>query len=260
MENLKSSINIYTIGGYLEKIASIVDRYYSGKPLDSKSRACNILGLAKHYIYGDIFWDGLVGDVESDLVKYLEKNEPILASILQKKIKFIDNVGNSIDFQHLCGSLDGYLRGRTVHKEFFGWKGDIISVTKKVLNYTNNSNDYDYLISASKLWIGHPNGPFSNPDINSDIDCDNIFRELEKNSYDVVKVIKNYYYNNRSYSRFSIFITNLGGDEAFYTIMEGPINELYPLLGCPVPTAIQKGAICGTFADFVFLRRDSSIT
>ena len=112
--------------------------------------------------------------------------------------------------------------------------------------------------------LGSSSYSFSKEDINSDIDARNIYNYMNQSGLTLLTTFEKYYYNNMNMSRFSRFITYLG-DDAFYKMMAGPSELIYTgLSGYPglgkTPSKIQQKAVSGTFANFVFLKRYSSIT
>ena len=267
METKSYVCDMYTIVNLLKKVESIVKDYYSGTLVNNRTLGKATLTLCRCYEYHGTKWNIAAGLTDQNLVRVMETKDPYTANILKQHVVLTDSKNNSIDFRHLCATLDGYLKEDSpIPKEWNGWQGDLTTFTNEILAKTNNSNDFDYLISVSKDWLGNPNSSFPKEDINSDIDAENIYRDLLKNSFNISEAFRNYYYNNRNSSRFSIFITALGGrDEAFQTLMEGPSDLIYLGIGDypgagKIPTSIQKGAIYGTLADFVLARIDSSIT
>lgn len=265
METKNYVCDMYTIVNLLKRVEGIVKEYYSGTLVNNRTLGKATLTLCRCYEYFGTKWDVAAGLIDKNLVRVMETKDPYTANLLKQHIVLKDSKNNSIDFRHLCASLDGYLNESSpIPKEWNGWQGDIATFANEIRAKTGHSSDYDYLISVSKSWLGHPDSSFSKEDINSDIDADNIYRDLLNNSFNISAAFQNYYYNNRSSNRFSIFITALGGSfEAFHTLMEGPAEIIYLALSDgpgTIPTDIQQGAIYGTFADFVVSRIDSSIT
>lgn len=214
--------------------------------------------------YNGLKWDISAGLIDTSLLDFLKKNYLYLYNLCSGKIIFTDNKGNEIDFTHFCATLDAYRMDNIIPKEWAGWQGDLATLTLDVVKKSNNSENYDLLISYARTMLGTPEYSFSKEDINSDIDASNIYNYMKQSNLDFVTAFKNYYYNYMNMSRFNRFITYMG-DEAFYIMMKGPAELIYTgLQGYPglgkTPSITQQKAVSGTFANFVFEKRDSSIT
>ena len=207
--------------------------------------------------YDGIKWEVSAGLIDKSLLDFLKKNYEYLYKLCSGKIIFTDNKGNEIDFTHFCATLDSYrMNGNgVIPKEWSGWQGDLATLTIDVVGRSNNSQDYDVLISHARTILGSPEYSFSKEDINSDVDASNIYNYMKQSQLDFVTAFKNYYYNSMNMSRFNRFITYMG-DDAFYIMTQGPSEliyiglQSYPGLG-KTPSIIQQRAVSGTFANFV---------
>jgi len=209
-------------------------------------------------------WDISAGLIDKSLLDFLKDNYLHLYNLCSGKIIFTDNKGNEIDFTHFCATLDCYRTDGIIPKEWGGWQGDLATLTIQVVNKSNDSQDFDILNSYARTMLGASNYSFAKEDINSDIDASNIYNYMKQSNLDFVTAFKNYYYNSMNMSRFNRFI-NYMGDEAFYIMMKGPAELIYTgLQGYAglgkTPSITQQRAVSGTFANFVFEKRDSSIT
>ena len=64
----------------------------------------------------------------------METQDPYTANILKQHVVLTDSKNNSIDFRHLCATLDGYLKEDSpIPKEWNGWQGDLTTFTNEIL-------------------------------------------------------------------------------------------------------------------------------
>lgn len=239
-----------------------VAKKFHGSNINNTQLNNSVLALGRYYHYNSTSWNITAGSISSKLIDTLKSTDSYLDNKLKSKIVFIDPNKNEVDFAHLCATLDAYFTASSIPKEWGGWQGDLGTLTLDVVKAANNSQDYDFLISKAQSMLGSPSYSFSKEDIASDIDAENIYRAIISKPVDVVTAFKTYYFDRVNF-RFDKFIKAYGAD-AFYIIKAGPSDLIYQGLassGYPglgkTPSQVQKGAVYGAFASFVFKHKDS---
>lgn len=272
------SIRVYNcdylyVNTILKNMERIARKYY-GSNATTQHINDAVLNLARTNHYDSGNWIVAAGPIDTVFTAYVANNDPSLYNLVCKnKIVFTDSKKNNIDFPHLCATICGYKHTSILPKEWSGWQGDLATfATEDVLPKANSSKDYDYLIKVSKELLGTDVSHFSKDDINADIDGENIYNDMINKGLTFLDAFQKYYYNYNNLSRFDIFISNMDRgtnpeeNVAFHTLMAGPSLLIYDALGYQpwhqyYPDAMVQGpAIYGTFANFIFERRFSSIT
>lgn len=271
------SIPVYTCDYFyantiLKNMQNIAKKYY-GSSATTEHINNAVLNLARSNHYDNAQWVVAAGPIDTVFVAYVANNDSALYNLVCKnKIVFTDSKQNKIDFPHLCATICGYKHKGPLPKEWSGWQGDLATLTTEdVLPKANDSDDFDYLIKITQQLLGSDASSFSKEDINSDIDAENIYNDMINKGLTFLDAFERYYYNYNNLSRFDIFISNMEKgsnpeeDVAFNKLLDGPTPLIYNALGYYegdkyYPNIIQQAAVNGTFANFIFERRFSSIT
>lgn len=250
----------------LTKVYEAARNYY-GSNADNFFIDIAVLATIRHNRYNGLRWGIAAGGLDQVFIDHINKTDSYLSDLLRKDIVFTDNKNNEIDFNHLCATLNSYLSDSPIKNEWSGWEGDLATLTVEVVNACNDSEDFDLLVSKANEMLGSSESTFSKQDINSDIDAENIYNNIKNSNITVLEAFRQYYYEYQNMSRFNRFITGIGEDKAFFELKKGPDPLIYVALmdygdiaKGNAPSQIQNGAVGGAFANFVFLKRDSSIT
>ena len=254
----------------LKELKNLVYKYYR-EELKSEPTLADIDSLisqtARYYEYTGGLWKLICLPIAKGWMDYVLKNAQSTMSWIKSGGNFQDNKGNIIGLPHLFATIEGYSSAAfalpIAEKEWAGWMGDLAQVTCQVLSETDPKyhGDYDYLISHATKLIGNTTpgiSSFGSNDIYCDVDGENIYNMLSKMR--LVEAFDTYYNIRSNYlSRFDIFIVNMGEDTAFYKMVKGPQPPIFEFIDYNgkkfMPTQVQRSAVNGTFANYVFTHR-----
>ena len=226
-------------------------------------------GYYRQYSYTGINWSILVGPSPSLFISSYD-NE--FGKLEKDRIQnIIDPItGHKIGSQHMLAVLAG--RAYAINeaaRNVTGWAGDLITVVTNVLTHRDKFSGslIEKTYQATKDLIGAIEGsPYSDllfdiDDLLGDVDAVNIGRMIELDSSKSLSEIINDYYQGAVARRFSLFVSEIFGDEASMrtlvnTIMTGSItsNPIYYTLRTQLrddslTSEEERGAMARAFCD-----------
>ena len=221
--------------------------------------------------YNGSSWNTVAGTVDSQFVDYVETNHPLLYSYFTiettEEYYYLDpNEEGYVDFTHLCATMNGLLydsegfksavAGEANIDNLCGWAGDLQTLCIEILDYTNNSNNYDIVYSATYDMIGDESHSLSMMDLLADTDAYNVYRLLNSSSSNLISAFTTYYddYVGARYTRF----TNGWSKQRIYNCVRNYTTNIFflwqdwPLLEGYDITNTQADAIASAFTDFIW--------
>ncbi len=241
---------------------------YDSTPHDAALLTMQFIRRLKYNIE---LWTTVAGAVDSQFVDYVETNYPSLYDYFTidstEEYYCLDPNGEGyVDFAHLCATLNGLLydsegfkaavAGEANIDNLCGWAGDLQTLCIEVLDYTNNSNDYDTVYSATYDLIGAEAHTLSMMDLFADTDAYNVYQLLNSSSSNFISAFTTYYddYVNTRYTRF----TNGWSKQTIYDCVRNYTTNTFflwqdwPLLEGYDITNTQANAIASAFTDFIW--------
>lgn len=266
----------YTIcvGASFETTMTKLDELY-GAALEYDSTPHDAALLTMQFIrrlkYSGGSWTTVAGAVNSQFVDYVEANYPSLYDCFTiestEDYYYLDPNGEGyVDFTHLCATMNGLLydsegfkaavAGEANINNLCGWAGDLQTLCIEVLDYTNNSNDYDTVYYATYDMIGDEAHSLSMMDLLADTDAYNVYQLLNSSSSNFVSAFTDYYddYVGTRYTRF----TNGWSKQTIYDCVRNYTTNTFflwqdwPLLEGYDITDTQADAIASAFTDFIW--------
>ena len=267
------SFTIYVGASFETTMTKLADLYevaleYDSTPYDAALLTVQFIRRLK---YNDDAWTTVAGAVDSQFVDYVETNYPSLYAYFTiepaEEYYYLDPNGEGyVDFRHLCAALNGLLYDSKGFKaavagegnvdNLCGWAGDLQTLCIEVLKYTNNSNDYDTVYSATYDLIGDEAYSLSMMDLLADTDAYNIHQLLNSSSSNFISAFTTYYddYVGTRYTRF----TNGWSKQTIYDCVRNYTTNTFflwkdwPLLEGYNITNTQANAIASAFTDFIW--------
>ena len=241
---------------------------YDSTPYDA---ALLTVQFVRRLKYNNDSWTTVAGTVDSQFVDYVETNYPSLYDWFTientEEYYYLDPNGEGyVDFRHLCATLNGLLYDSKGFKaavagegnvdNLCGWAGDLQTLCIEVLRYTNSSNDYDTVYSATYDLIGDEEHSLSMMDILADTDAYNVHQLLNSSSSNFISAFTTYYddYVGNRYTRF----TNGWSKQTIYDCVRNYTTNTFflgvdwPLLEGYNITDTQADAIASAFTDFIW--------
>ena len=241
---------------------------YASAPHDA---ALLTMQFIRRLRYNGESWTTVAGAVESQFVDYVETNDPSLYDFFTieytEDYYYLDPNGEGyVDFRHLCATMNGLLydsegfkaavAGEANIDNLCGWAGDLQTLCVDVLNYTNNSNDYDIVYNATYDMIGDAAYSLSMMDLLADTDAYNIYRLLNSSSSNFISAFTTYYddYVGTRYTQF----TNEWSKQTIYDCVRNYTTNTFflwkdwPLLAGYDISNTQANAIASAFTDFIW--------
>ncbi len=266
----------YTIcvGASFQTTMTKLDELYD-TALEYNSTPRNAALLTMQFIrrmkYNSSSWTTVAGAIDSQFVNYVQTNYPSLYDYFTvgstENYYYLDPNGEGyVDFTHLCATMNGLLydsegfkaavAGEANINNLCGWAGDLQTLCIEVLDYTNNSNDYETVYSATYNMIGDEAHSLSMMDLLADTDAYNVYKLLNSSTSNFMSSFTTYYddYVGTRYTRF----TNGWPKQTIYNCVRNYTTntfflwEDWPLLEGYEITNTQSNAIASAFTDFIW--------
>ena len=241
---------------------------------DTKTAALLTLQFIRRGVYNNENWEEVAGEINTQFVSYIQSNYLSLYSYFtvssNEELYFDDpNDMGSVDFVHLCATLNGLIYDSTSFKSFVageanvdnlcGWAGDLQTLCIDVLNYTNDSENYNTVYNATLTLLGTQSSnesSFSMSDLLADVDAYNIYNDMNSSCSNFVTAFEYYYVSNYT-TRFTDFTNNWQKTQIYNCVRKYTTNTFvffvdWPLLNGYEISDVQADAIAAAFTDYIW--------
>lgn len=268
------NIEIYrSLETFLNNISDLYDVAMLYNP-SSQDAILLTLQFMRREKYNGGNWVTVAGEIDDQFVAYVQTNYPNIYDTFtvgkDEDYLFKDpSQMGEIDAPHLCATLNGLLYDSTGFKSavageanvdnLCGWAGDLQTLCIDVLDYTNNSNEFDTIYDATLFLLGHQNSSvtsFSMSDLLADVDAYNIYNLLCSNETNLSSVF-NYYYSTGYNTRFTDFTNSWTKPQIYNCVRRYTTNIFFmfvdwPLLEGYTISTTQSDAIATAFTDYIW--------
>lgn len=192
---------------------------------DEKYTVNNDLDNLKNYVSG-LMWNTTDGDNYSEFKDYINSKSPSLIKYF-KNYQLIDRYDENVDFIHMLAALGAERYDGIIDPNLAGWAGDLQSFIYdlKLVTYGKDLNAtqmketaYNIMVNPYEYKEFEENGTnFSRSDLLADLDAKNIYCRYSELGH-LSSMLKDYY-THRTNTRFTDFVSNMGGKEELHEIV-----------------------------------------
>lgn len=261
--------NISTLISNVKKLEEVTRNYFSYNSTSPTVYNINnyVYSLIRHRLYNSASWVVTAGAVNPTYLQHVTSTNYNLVSFFAE-LTITDGSGNKIDFTHEAATIDGYY-STIIPQYWSGGEGDVATFAQFLYRKTNNSNDFDRLVSLAKSSIGTAESTISTLDILADIDAHLLYHMIKSENLLFSTALDRYYNGGLYKTRYKRFVDSMGGKDRFWekvtlaltedekvVISNVNIFDLLTVAGYKGirPTILQCNVAGTAFADYVLKR------